>query len=73
MAGTLVAASVTRTVVTVGEAATEGVGAAAAFENAKRVALREAVEQGVGVLVSSSTRVHNFEVVADEILAESVG
>lgn len=48
-------------------------GEQAAFEDARRAALREAVEQGVGVLVSSSTRMHNFEVVADDILAESVG
>lgn len=58
---------------TVGESAIGDAGEDAAFEEAKRDALREAVEQGVGVLVSSSTRVSNFEVVTDEILAESVG
>ena len=73
LVGSSVASSVTRTVIAVGEAAIGAGGEQVAFEDARRAALREAVEQGVGVLVSSSTRMHNFEIVADDILAESVG
>ena len=46
---------------------------AAAFERAKRSALREAVEEAVGVLVSSATRVRNYELIADEVLTRSQG
>jgi hypothetical protein len=46
---------------------------AAAFEQAKRAALREAVEEGMGVLVSASTRVRNFAVIDDQILAQAAG
>ena len=46
---------------------------ASAFEEAKRAALREAVEEAVGVLVSSTTRVRNFQLIEDRVLAETSG
>jgi hypothetical protein len=43
------------------------------FEQAKRAALRQAVEEGVGVLISSQTRVQNFAVIQDDILSRTDG
>ena len=67
------AAAVTRTVRATGMAPVEGGDRAAAFAEAKRAALRQAVEEGVGVLVSSATRVENFSVIADQILTQTTG
>ena len=44
-----------------------------AFEDAKNAALREAVEQVVGVLVSSTTLTANNQLVSDKILSRSDG
>ncbi|MFC1525342.1 hypothetical protein ACFL6X_00850 [Candidatus Latescibacterota bacterium] len=44
-----------------------------AFREARGAALREAVEEGVGVLVSSATQVRNYEVIADDILTRTAG
>ena len=67
------AAAVTKSVRATGMAAVVEGNLASAFERAKSAALREAVQEAVGVLVSSSTRVRNFEVIADEVLAKSSG
>ncbi len=44
-----------------------------ARDNALKDALRKAVEQGVGSLVSSETRVQNFQLISDRIYAKSTG
>ncbi len=44
-----------------------------AFEQAKRAALRQAVEEGIGVLISSQTLVENFVAVEDHILTSTSG
>ena len=44
-----------------------------AFEQAKRVALRAAVEQALGTLISSHTKVQNFAVIEDHILSQTEG
>ena len=46
---------------------------AAAFDQAKRAALREAVEIGVGTLVSAETRVENFALIEDHVLTRTDG
>ena len=46
---------------------------ATAFTHAKRTALREAVEQALGALISSHTRVRNFAVIEDDILSSTAG
>ncbi len=46
---------------------------AAAFEAAKKSALRLAVEEAIGVLVSARTRVANFAVIDDDILSATTG
>jgi len=46
---------------------------AAAFSQAKRAALREAVEEAVGTLISSNTQVRNFAVIEDNILSRTEG
>ena len=46
---------------------------AAAFEEAKQNALRQAVEQGVGVLLSSHTRVENYALIEDNIYTRTEG
>ncbi len=57
----------------------EGLGAivagdrAAAFDEAKRAALRQAVEEGVGVLLSAHTRVENFMAIEDNIYTATAG
>jgi len=67
------AAAVTRTVRAAGLAPLVGGDRAASLAQARRAALRQAVEEGVGVLVSSATRVENFAVIADQILTETTG
>jgi len=46
---------------------------AGSFETAKKAALREAVEEGIGVLLSSQTLVENFVVLEDHILTSTSG
>ena len=46
---------------------------AAAFAQAKKAAMREAVELGVGTLISAETRVDNFSVLEDYILSRTDG
>jgi hypothetical protein len=46
---------------------------AAAFEAAKKSALRLAVEEAIGVLISARTRVANFAVIDDDILSATKG
>ena len=46
---------------------------AAAFAQAKNAALRAAVEQSLGTLISSHTKVRNFAVIEDHILSQTAG
>ena len=46
---------------------------AAAFQRAKAAALREAVEEAVGTLITGETRVRNFAVIEDDILTGTSG
>jgi hypothetical protein len=46
---------------------------AATEKEAKRQARRKAIEEGVGLAVSSNSLVRNFELVADEISTEAKG
>ena len=71
--GGSVAATVTKRVRATGSASVHDGNHAAAFEEAKRAALREAVEEAVGVLIYSHSRVRNFVAIEDDILAETVG
>jgi hypothetical protein len=64
---------VTTTVRATGLASLSGQDVAAAFEQAKQAALRQAAEQGMGVLVSASTQVRNFAVIDDQILSQTKG
>lgn len=68
-----VAAQVTATVQASGLAAILGNDLARAYEDAERAALREAVEQAVGTLVTGQTRVRNFSVIQDDILTRTEG
>jgi hypothetical protein len=43
------------------------------FEQAKKAAMRQAVEEGVGVLVTSRTRLQNLTVIEDGILTRTEG
>ena len=45
----------------------------AAYEEAKQNALRQAVEEGVGVLLSSHARVENFALIEDNIYTKTEG
>ena len=45
----------------------------AAFQRAKAAALREAVEEAVGTLITGATRVRNFSVIEDHILTGTSG
>ena len=64
---------VTKAVRTRGEAPVWEGNLVAAFEEAKSIAFRNAVEEALGVMVSSQSRVRNFALIADDILTESVG
>lgn len=46
---------------------------AAAFEQARDAALREAVEEAMGTLISSHTQVHNFVLIEDNIFSRTEG
>ena len=45
----------------------------AAFQRAKAAALRQAVEEAVGTLITGATRVRNFAVIEDHILTSTSG
>ena len=66
-------ATVSKVVRTRGEAVVLKGNLAAAFEEAKGAALREAVEEALGVMASSQTRVRNFALIEDDILTRSAG
>ncbi|HVG58093.1 MAG TPA: flagellar assembly protein T N-terminal domain-containing protein [Hyalangium sp.] len=56
-----------------GEAAIVGVNLEKAFQDAKNAALREAVEQVAGVMVSSDTLTSNSQLISDRIFTNSAG
>ena len=66
-------AAVTKTVQAAGWGVVIDGDRATAFERAKRAALRQAVEEGVGTLVTAATRVQNFAVIDDFILTQTRG
>lgn len=43
------------------------------FEQAKKAAMRQAVEEAVGTLITAQTRVQNFTVIEDDILSQTEG
>lgn len=43
------------------------------FEQAKKAAMRQAVEEAVGSLITTQTRVQNFAVIEDDILSQTEG
>lgn len=67
------AADVTQRVRSTGIAVVQHGDLPGAFEQARRAALRQAVEEGVGVLITSMTRVQNFAVIDDRILSGTRG
>lgn len=68
-----VQAAVTQTLRVTGSGVIVGQDLASAFEQAKKAALREAVEQAAGTLVTASTRVESFVVASDDILLQTAG
>ena len=64
---------VTRSVRATGFGVILGGDLAAAREQAKQSALREAVEEAMGTLISAHTRVENFAVIEDRILTHTRG
>ena len=66
-------AGVTKTVTVTGMSAVYDGDLPAALEQAKRMALRTAVEGALGVLISARTRVSNFAVIDDDILSATQG
>lgn len=66
-------AVVTQTVSATGSAAILGADQANAFEQAKKAALREAVEEAAGTLVTASTQVEGFSLIADAVLLQTSG
>jgi hypothetical protein len=70
--GQVLAQAQTQTVVAEGMAGVQG-DPAIARDNAIQDALRKAVEQAVGTMVSSETLVENFQVVKDNIYNKSAG
>ena len=67
------AADVTQRVRSTGVAVVHQGDLAGAFEQARRTALRQAVEEGVGVLITSTTRVKNYAIIDDRILSATKG
>lgn len=67
------ASGVSRRVQATGLAAVVNGDLAGAAERAQRFALREAVEAGVGVLISSTTQASHFAVIEDEIFVATQG
>lgn len=68
-----VCAAVTQTVQVTGTGVIIADDLASAFEQAKKAALREAVEQAAGTLVRASTRVEAFVAVSDATLLQTTG
>lgn len=66
-------AAVTQTVRAIGTGVIVGQDQASAFEQAKKAALREAVEQAAGTLVTASTQVASFVAVEDDIRLQTAG
>lgn len=66
-------ADVTQRVRASGVAVSEPGDTETACQDARRHALRQAVEEGVGVLVTSTTKVKNFAVIDDQILSATKG
>ena len=64
---------VIKSIRTIGIAAVVDGDVSNAFERAKKSALREAVEAGVGVLVSNKTRVLNHTIIEDDVITRSLG
>jgi len=62
-----------QTIVVKGESWFEGSDWTIGKDRALQDALRKAVEQAVGTMVSSETRVQNFQLLNDEILTQSAG
>ncbi|MEE3042987.1 MAG: hypothetical protein VX948_19145 [Candidatus Latescibacterota bacterium] len=73
LAGIASASTVTRTVRSTGQAVVVAGDIATARDQARRAALREAVESGVGVLISSTTRASNYAIIEDEIFGATRG
>lgn len=67
------AGKVTHRVQTTGIAVIEGDDLPAAAARARQRALRQAVEEGVGVLITSTTKVREYAVVEDRILSATKG
>jgi hypothetical protein len=67
------AVDVTQRVQATGMAAIHAGDVGAACEQARRAALREAVEEGVGILVTSTTKINNYAVIDDRILSVTKG
>ena len=67
------AGKVTHRVQTTGIAVVEGDDLPAAAARARQRALRQAVEEGVGVLITSTTKVREYAVVEDRILSATKG
>ena len=65
--------TVTRTVRSTGQAAVIDGDVGTARDQARHSALREAVESGVGVLISSTTHASNYAVIEDEIFTATRG
>lgn len=69
----VVAVDVTQRVTVTGVSAVLDADTTAAVSLARRHALRQAVEQGVGVLVTSATQVQDYAVISDRILSSTSG
>lgn len=73
VAGTAAAQDKSTTVSALGQAAIYGDDASAARDRAIDDALRKAVEQALGAMVSSETVTENFQLISDKILSNSKG
>jgi hypothetical protein len=73
MISTSTMADEVKTVTATGEAPYDGKDLVAAENGAKRAARRAAVEQGVGVMLESSSIVRNYELISDEIATSARG
>jgi len=66
-------AEITKKVTVTGVSAVYDGDMAAAFDSARKSALRRAVEEALGILISARTRVVNFAVIDDDILSATRG
>lgn len=71
--GEAVHAAVTQTLRSTGTGVIVGQDQASAFEQAKKAALREAVEQAAGTLITSTTRLESFAALSDDISLQTTG